>query len=224
MMFISSILAQRWLFQMQLSVLCQISTTIASVKSFSLVIQTVMELHLLTFNMPLSVYSHDVDWISLAEWSQPESKTLDVADSFALYDICKFSAACAHSFFDTNWIAVSSRAQRRGPQVVRAMVHEVLDTSIVIDSGSDATVVPLAFESCDLPIQERGSIQDCQGNKIPKAGMREFHLVLRDVNGKNVVLKDYGFLSQHVSGPLMSYGHLFRNGWDICRQDDGGLF
>ena len=91
----------------------------------------------------------------------------------------------------------------------------------MIDSGSDATVIPLAFASCGLPIQERGSIQDCQGNKIPTAGMREFHFVLRDVNGRTVVLKDYGFLSEHVSGPLISYGHLFRNGWDICRQDDG---
>ena len=32
------------------------------------------------------------------------------------------------------------------------------------------------------------------------------------VNGRTVVLKDYGFLSEHVSGPLISYGHLFRNG------------
>ena len=168
--------------------------------------------------MPLSVYSHDVDWTSVADWSQAECKapgTLDVADSFGVYDICKFSAVCAHPFSETNWIPVSNRAERRGPQVVRAVVHEVLDTSIVIDSGSDAAVVPLAFESCGMPIEERGSIQDCQGNKIPTAGMREFQFVLWDVNGKTVVLKDYGFLSEHVSGPLILYGHLFRNGWGI---------
>ena len=51
--------------------------------------------------------------------------------------------------------------------------------------------------------------------------MREFHFVLQDITGRTIVLKDYGFLSEHVSGPLISYGHLFRNGWDICRRDDG---
>ena len=171
-----------------------------------------------------SVYSSEVDWSSVASWFQPEidqPEPLEMSSSFALYETCRFSAACPRSFSDTNWMPVSSRMKTHEPQVVRAVVHEMFDTSIVIDSGSDPTVIPLAFESCGLPIQERGSIQDCQGNKIPTAGMREFHFVLRDVNGRTVVLKDYGFLSEHVSGPLISYGHLFRNGWDICRQDDG---
>lgn len=51
--------------------------------------------------------------------------------------------------------------------------------------------------------------------------MREFHFVLQDVDGKIIVLKDYVFLAEHVSGPLISQGHLFKNGRDICRQDDG---
>ena len=51
--------------------------------------------------------------------------------------------------------------------------------------------------------------------------MREFHFVMQDVCGRTIVLKDYGFLSEQVSGPLISYGHLFRNGWDIGRRDDG---
>ena len=171
-----------------------------------------------------SVYSSEVDWSSVASWFQPEidqPEPLEISNSFALYETCRFSAACSRSFSDTNWMPVSSRMKRHEPQIVREVLHEMFDTSIVIDSGSDATVIPLAFESCGLPIQERGSIQDCQSNKIPTAGMREFHFVLRDVNGRTVVLKDYGFLSEHVSGPSISYGHLFRNGWDICRQDDG---
>ena len=165
-----------------------------------------------------NVYSNEVDWSSVADWFQPEidqPEPLEISNSFALYETCRFSAACPRLFSDTNWMPVSSRLKRHEPQIVRAVVHEMFDTSIVIDSGSDATVIPLAFESCGLPIQERGSVQDCQGNKIPTAGMREFHFVLRDVNGRTVILKDYGFLSEHVSGPLISYGHLFRNGWDF---------
>ena len=116
---------------------------------------------------------------------------------------------------------VSSRTRQQEPQIARAVSHEPFATSIVFDSGSDATVVPIAFAECGLPIQEVGSIQDCQGRKIPTAGMREFHFVVRDVSVKTIVLKGYGFLSEQVSGPLLLYGHLFRNGWDICRQDDG---
>ncbi len=95
-----------------------------------------------------------MDWAAVASWSQPERgqpEPLDVSDSFSLYEPCRFSAACPRSFSDTNWMPVSSRMKRHGPQTVRAVVHEVFDTSIVIGSGSDATVVPLAFESCGLP-------------------------------------------------------------------------
>ena len=164
----------------------------------------------------LHVYSAEVDWSLVKGSSQPEICPL----SFALYEKCKFSAFCNRSFADTAWMPVSSRTQKHGPQIVRAVFHDPLVTSIVIDSGSDATVVPTAFADCGLPIQEVGSIQDCQGRKIPTAGMREFHFVLQDVNGKTIVLKDYGFLSEQVSGPLISYGHLFKNGWDISRQVD----
>ncbi len=107
------------------------------------------------------------------------------------------------------WTPPSARTRLREPQLVGAVVQEVFDASIVIATGSNATVVPLGFENCGVPIQERGSLQDCQGHKTPTSGMREFHFVLQDVNGKTVVLKGYGFLSGHVSRPLISYGHFF---------------
>ena len=159
-----------------------------------------------------SVYSCDVDWTSACNGSEAEK-------IFTLYERCEFAAVCPRSFSDTAWTPVAYRMKRE-PQTVRAIVQDGLSTTIVIDSGSDATVVPVAYANCGLPVQERGSIQDCQGNQIPTSGMREFHFVLQDVNGRTIVLKDYGFLSEQVSGPLISYGHLFRNGWDICRRDD----
>ena len=170
-----------------------------------------------------SVYSAGVDWTSVCEGFEPEIGSRDLFSAekiFALYERCEFAAACSRSFSDTVWTPASFR-KSHGPQTVRAVTQEVLTTTIVIDSGSDATVVPLAYEQCGLPVPEKGTIQDCQGNKIPTSGMREFHFVLQDVNGRTIVLKDYGFLSEQVSGPLISYGHLFRNGWDICRRDDG---
>lgn len=160
-----------------------------------------------------SVYSCGVDWTSVCTGSEAEK-------IFALYERCEFAAVCSRSFSDTVWTPVANRMKRE-PQTVRAIVQDVLSTTIVIDSGSDATVVPMAYANCGLPVQERGSIQNCQGNQIPTSGMGEFHFVLQDVNGRTVLLKDYGFLSEQVSGPLISYGHLFRNGWDICRRDDG---
>ena len=163
------------------------------------------------------IYSSEVDWSLWKGSSQPESCPL----IFALYEKYKVATFCSRSFVDITLMPVSNRSRRQGPQVVRAVSHDPFSTSIVIDSGSDATVVPTAFADCGLPIQEIGSIQDCQGRKIPTAGMREFHFVMQDVCGRTIVLKDYGFLSEQVSGPLISYGHLFRNGWDIGRRDDG---
>ena len=164
------------------------------------------------------VYSSEVDWQTLEFQSRSEICIVN----FELYEKCKFSSVCARAFSDTAWSPALSEIGWQEPQTVRAVVHETGTTSIVIDSGSDATVVPIAFEHCGLPIQEVGSIQDCQGKKIPTSGMREFHFVLQDVTGRTIVLKDYGFLSEHVSGPLISYGHLFKNGWDICRNNEDG--
>ena len=163
------------------------------------------------------IYSSEVDWSSLNSLSQPEFGRVD----FELYEKCSFSSFCTRAFSDTDWSPTSSRSRSYQPQTVRAIVQELETTSIIIDSGSDATVVPIAYENCGCPINEFGTIQDCQGRKIPTAGMREFHFMLQDITGRTIVLKDYGFLSEQVSGPLISYGHLFKNGWDICRRDDG---
>ena len=160
------------------------------------------------------IYSSEVDWSSLISSSQLEFGRMD----FDLYERCSFSAVCTRAFSDTDWSPTSNSRRSCQPQTVRTIVQELDTTSIIIDSGSDATVVPIAYENCGCPISEFG---DCQGRKIPTAGMREFHFVLQDTTGRTIVLKDYGFLSEHVSGPLISYGHLFKNVWDICRRDDG---
>ena len=135
------------------------------------------------------IYSSEVDWSSLNSLSQPEFGRVD----FELYEKCSFSSFCTRAFSDTDWSPTSSRSRSYQPQTVRAIVQELETTSIIIDSGSDATVVPIAYENCGCPINEFGTIQDCQGRKIPTAGMREFHFMLQDITGRTIVLKDYGF-------------------------------
>ena len=69
-----------------------------------------------------SVYSSEVDWTSVTSWFQPEigqSGPLEISDSFALYETCRFSAACSpRSFSDTNWMPLSRRVKRHEPQIV----------------------------------------------------------------------------------------------------------
>ena len=50
--------------------------------------------------------------------------------------------------------------------------------------------------------------------------MPEFQFPLTDLHGRNFILKDRGYLSENVSGPLISSGNLFRNGRTIGRQED----
>lgn len=85
------------------------------------------------------------------QWSEPEIGCRDLFSAgkiFALYERCEFSAVCPRSFSDTVWAPVLNRTKRE-PQTVRAVVQEVLTATSVIASGSDATVVPIAYEGMD---------------------------------------------------------------------------
>ena len=106
------------------------------------------------------------------------------------------------------------------PSAIRAIQSEsIFDPDepnyIIIDSGSDVTIVPSNFAECGIPIQVHGELRDCQGTSINTDGARQFDFELTTTAGKEVILKERGFLSNAVSSPIISYGHLFKHGWCI---------
>ena len=85
----------------------------------------------------------------------------------------------------------------------------------LIDSGSDATVVPMHFAHCGRHVTGESNLVDCQGNALSTSGLRKFRFVMQTLDGKTICFKEIGHLSSSVSCPLVSFGRLFKNGWKI---------
>ncbi len=87
---------------------------------------------------------------------------------------------------------------------------------IMLDSGSDATVIPIGMISAGSPCIDQSSyLRDAQGSRIETEGVRDVPIVLSAVDGSEIVLKDKAHVSSRVDTPLISYGKLLRHGWGI---------
>ena len=105
---------------------------------------------------------------------------------------------------------------------VRGVTREVEEDvlwDIVLDSGSDATVLPADLAFAGRGLRDEGTLWDAQGNQIATAGCREVQLELHGEGGDIVLLKDKVHISQQVKQPLISYGRLLRRGWTITLDD-----
>ena len=91
---------------------------------------------------------------------------------------------------------------------------------IILDSGSDATVIPIGMVSAGVPSANQSSyLRDAQGAKIDTEGVRDISIVLTAVDGSEIVLQDKAHVSSRVDMPLISYGKLLRHGWGIVPED-----
>ena len=87
---------------------------------------------------------------------------------------------------------------------------------IILDSGSDATVIPVSMISAGSASQDQTSyLRDAQGARIATEGVRDISIVLTTVDGGEVTIRDKAHVSNKVECPLISYGKLLRHGWGI---------
>ena len=99
---------------------------------------------------------------------------------------------------------------------VRAVkIDELVD--IVLDSGSDAIVLPVSMahlgEDADSPY---GSyLRDAQGAPIPTSAVLNVDLTFVTTDGQEVQFTDRAHFSSRVETPLLSYGKLLKAGWSI---------
>ena len=107
------------------------------------------------------------------------------------------------------------------PVTVRAVseLFDSEDVSIIVDSGSDATVIPSKYAFCGKPVRSSGELRDCQGKVINTSGVHEFSFMVETVDGQPLVFRELGYLSDAVSSPLLSFGRLFQHGWTIGSHD-----
>ena len=94
-------------------------------------------------------------------------------------------------------------------------------TPILIDSGADSAVFPLAWSMAGHPVEGyQRMLQDAQGRRIPTQGVRDVEVHLTDIQGRPVVLKERVMLSNVVTQPILCFGHLLEQGWSISAVDN----
>ena len=93
---------------------------------------------------------------------------------------------------------------------------------IILDSGSDATVIPLSMISAGKASDDQSSfLRDAQGGRISTEGVRDISINLTTVDGQLVTLQDQAHVSSRVDTPLISYGKLLKHGWGIVPEGNG---
>ena len=92
---------------------------------------------------------------------------------------------------------------------------------IILDSGSDATVIPVSMIAAGNASQDQTSyLRDAQGARIETEGVRDVSIILTTVDGVDITIRDKAHVSSRVDCPLISYGKLLRHGWGIVPEGD----
>ena len=93
---------------------------------------------------------------------------------------------------------------------------------IVLDSGSDATVIPISMAGAGkASVSQSSFLRDSQGSQIDVSSVRNINVVLQSVDGRCITFRDRGRVSRKVEQPLLSSGKLLRHGWSIVAGDNG---
>ena len=92
--------------------------------------------------------------------------------------------------------------------------------AIVIDSGADVAQFPLnmaGHREGELEFKSATKLQAAQGNKLypRRGGAKSVEISLRDIDGREVLLKENVVFSSKVNQPILSYGRLMEHRWGI---------
>ena len=147
----------------------------------------------------------------LEEKSTSRSSSFDIC--FADYEIeeCKAFPGLG----DRQW----RPSLTRKPQELSVRGISMDEVEIILDSGSDATVLPLVYAKSGHGVASDAKLRDAQGGHIQTFGCREIQFELESDDGSLLVLKDKGHVSASVEQPLISYGRLLKRGWVITLVD-----
>ena len=99
-------------------------------------------------------------------------------------------------------------------------VRAVATTShsdIVLDSGSDVTLLPFSMSGLGTPSATCSEtfLRDAQGKQITTTDVRDVTFVFQSTDGQMVRVKERAFFSEKVDVPLLSFGKLIKSGWGI---------
>ena len=64
-----------------------------------------------------------------------------------------------------------------------------------------------------------GKLFDAPGVEITIMATKDIEVCLKDVGGRNIILKETVASSDRVSQSIICYGHLFQSGWGVDAQN-----
>ena len=90
-------------------------------------------------------------------------------------------------------------------------------SDIVLDSGSDVTLLPFSMSGLGTPSATCSEtfLRDAQGKQITTTDVRDVTFVFQSTDGQMVRVKERAFFSEKVDVPLLSFGKLIKSGWGI---------
>ena len=109
----------------------------------------------------------------------------------------------------------------RVAQSVNEFSDTVESTFIILDSGSDVSLLPRSY----VPDKARGAthrLKDCQGNSLGVSGTKRAEIVVHVMDATEAILRQE-FLISDVTNSILSLGGLMKKGWNIKRENDNIL-
>ena len=90
-------------------------------------------------------------------------------------------------------------------------------SDIVLDSGSDVTLLPVSMAGMGSPstMTPGTFLRDAQGRQIMTSDVRDVTFVFQTTDGQSLRVKEKAFFSDKVDVPLLSFGKLIRAGWGV---------
>ena len=88
-------------------------------------------------------------------------------------------------------------------------------SDIVLDSGSDVTLLPIAMAGIGSPatLTPGTFLRDAQSKQILTSDVRDVTFIFQTTDGQSLRVKEKAFFSDKVDVPLLSFGKLIRAGW-----------
>ena len=94
---------------------------------------------------------------------------------------------------------------------------------IILDSGSDVTLVPLNLTGVGTQVKTQSEtyLRDAQGKQIATHDVRDVNFSFETADGSVVNVKERAFFSDRIDTPLISLGKLIKAGWCIGVSNGG---
>ena len=85
---------------------------------------------------------------------------------------------------------------------------------VILDSGSDVTLLPPKYQAHADPNVSLGVLQNCRGGPLETAGIRKAELITTTSDSEEILLQ-HEFIVGSVTSCFVCLGQMYQGGWTI---------